>query len=65
MPIYEDNTKPSDTRRCSYQPSGRLEQRTIRQNREAVIPAYSVKCRIGSAMVWDAEERGTAEARMP
>jgi cysteine synthase A len=22
-------------------------------------PAYSVKCRIGSAMVWDAEERGT------
>jgi len=22
-------------------------------------PAYSVKCRIGAAMVWDAEERGT------
>ena len=21
-------------------------------------PAYSVKCRIGAAMVWDAEERG-------
>ena len=22
-------------------------------------PAYSVKCRIGAAMVWDAEKRGT------
>ena len=28
-------------------------------------PAYSVKCRIGAAMVWDAEKRGVlpAEAR--
>src|ERR1700678_289885 len=27
-------------------------------------PAYSVKCRIGSAMVWDAEERGTLKPGM-
>ena len=30
----------------------------------AVIPAYSVKCRIGSAMVWDAEERGILKPGM-
>ena len=27
-------------------------------------PAYSVKCRIGAAMVWDAEERGTLKPGM-
>src|ERR1700738_4044077 len=25
-------------------------------------PAYSVKCRIGAAMIWDAEERGILKA---
>jgi hypothetical protein len=25
-------------------------------------PAYSVKCRIGAAMIWDAEKRGQAQA---
>ena len=24
-------------------------------------PAYSVKCRIGASMIWDAEERGALE----
>lgn len=27
-------------------------------------PAYSVKCRIGAAMIWDAEERGVLKAGM-
>src|SRR3989304_76868 len=27
-------------------------------------PAYSVKCRIGAAMIWDAEKRGTLKAGM-
>src|ERR1700748_341451 len=27
-------------------------------------PAYSVKCRIGAAMVWDAEEKGTLKKGM-
>jgi len=27
-------------------------------------PAYSVKCRIGAAMIWDAEERGALKAGM-
>ena len=28
-------------------------------------PAYSVKCRIGAAMIWDAEKRGVLKAGMP
>ena len=32
---------------------------TILAKIEGRNPAYSVKCRIGAAMVWDAEERGT------
>ena len=31
---------------------------TILAKIEGRNPAYSVKCRIGAAMVWDAEERG-------
>jgi len=31
---------------------------TVLAKVEARNPAYSVKCRIGSAMVWDAEQRG-------
>ncbi len=36
---------------------------TILAKIEGRNPAYSVKCRIGAAMVWDAEKRGIAAAR--
>jgi cysteine synthase A len=35
---------------------------TILAKIEGRNPAYSVKCRIGAAMVWDAEKRGTLRA---
>jgi cysteine synthase len=37
---------------------------TIYAKIEGRNPAYSVKCRIGAAMVWDAEERGTLKPGM-
>jgi cysteine synthase A len=42
----------------------RAARATILAKIEGRNPAYSVKCRIGAAMVWDAEERGTLEAGM-
>lgn len=37
---------------------------TVLAKIEGRNPAYSVKCRIGAAMIWDAEERGTLKAGM-
>ena len=37
---------------------------TILAKTEGRNPAYSVKCRIGAAMVWDAEERGVLKPGM-
>ncbi|MBI5479251.1 MAG: cysteine synthase A [Deltaproteobacteria bacterium] len=37
---------------------------TVLAKIEGRNPAYSVKCRIGAAMVWDAEQRGALEAGM-
>src|SRR5258708_11254851 len=37
---------------------------TILAKIEGRNPAYSVKCRIGAAMIWDAEERGTLKPGM-
>src|SRR6267154_5438707 len=59
MPIYEDNTKS-----IGRTPLGRINRldassgATILAKIEGRNPAYSVKCRIGAAMVWDAEKRG-------
>lgn len=57
--IFEDNT-----RSIGRTPLVRL-NRLVGDARATVLvkiegrnPAYSVKCRIGAAMVWDAEERG-------
>jgi cysteine synthase A len=65
MPIYEDNTKS-----IGHTPLIRINRldaasgATILAKIEGRNPAYSVKCRIGSAMVWDAEERGTLKPGM-
>src|SRR6202142_712869 len=59
MPIYEDNT-----RSIGHTPLVRINR--LDASSSAIVlakiegrnPAYSVKCRIGAAMVWDAEKRG-------
>jgi cysteine synthase A len=65
MPIYEDNTKSIG--RTPLVRINRLDAgsgATILAKIEGRNPAYSVKCRIGAAMVWDAEERGTLKPGM-
>jgi cysteine synthase len=65
MPIYEDNTKS-----IGHTPLIRINRldassgATVLAKIEGRNPAYSVKCRIGSAMVWDAEDRGTLKPGM-
>ncbi len=57
--IYEDNS-----RSIGHTPLVRVSRitkgakATVLAKIEGRNPAYSVKCRIGAAMVWDAEERG-------
>jgi cysteine synthase A len=59
MRIYEDNS-----RSIGKTPLVRLNritqglQATVVAKIEGRNPAYSVKCRIGAAMIWDAEKRG-------
>ncbi|MBP8809806.1 MAG: cysteine synthase A [Kofleriaceae bacterium] len=59
MPIFEDNS-----RAIGRTPLVRINRitagagATVLAKIEGRNPAYSVKCRIGAAMVWDAEERG-------
>jgi cysteine synthase len=65
MPVYEDNTKSIG--RTPLIRINRLDAgsgATILAKIEGRNPAYSVKCRIGAAMVWDAEERGTLKPGM-
>jgi cysteine synthase A len=65
MPIFDDNTKS-----IGHTPLIRINRldagsgAKILAKIEGRNPAYSVKCRIGSAMVWDAEERGTLKPGM-
>ena len=65
MPIYDDNTKS-----IGHTPLVRINRldasssATILAKIEGRNPAYSVKCRIGAAMVWDAEERGALKPGM-
>src|SRR6202045_2865445 len=65
MPIYEDNTKS-----IGHTPLVRINRlaaasgATVLAKIEGRNPAYSVKCRIGSSMVWDAEESGTLKPGM-
>jgi cysteine synthase A len=59
MPIFEDNS-----RSIGRTPLVRLNRiskglpASIVAKIEGRNPAYSVKCRIGAAMIWDAEQRG-------
>ena len=59
MPVYEDNTKS-----IGRTPLVRINKlnagsgATILAKIEGRNPAYSVKCRIGTMMVWDTNERG-------
>ena len=65
MAIFEDNT-----RSIGHTPLVRINRlgagsgATILAKIEGRNPAYSVKCRIGSAMVWDAEQRGVLKPGM-
>ncbi len=65
MAIYEDNS-----RSIGHTPLIRINRlnagshATILAKIEGRNPAYSVKCRIGAAMVWDAEERGVLKPGM-
>jgi cysteine synthase A len=65
MHVYEDNTKSigrTPLIRINRMNAG--SGATILAKVEGRNPAYSVKCRIGAAMVWDAEERGTLKPGM-
>src|SRR5450631_1070929 len=65
MPIFTDNTKSIG--RTPLVRINRLNAgngATILAKIEGRNPAYSVKCRIGAAMVWDAEERGVLKPGM-
>jgi cysteine synthase len=65
MPIYEDNTKSiGHTPLVRINRLDALSSATVLAKIEGRNPAYSVKCRIGAAMVWDAEERGTLKPGM-
>src|SRR5512137_186231 len=57
--IYEDNSQSIGNTplvRLNYVTKGA--RATVLAKVEARNPAYSVKCRIGANMIWDAEERG-------
>src|SRR3979490_2361793 len=65
MPVYEDNTKSiGHTPLVRINRLGAASGATMLAKIEGRTPAYSVKCRIGAAMVWDAEERGTLKPGM-
>ena len=65
MRVFEDNTKSIG--RTPLVRINRLDaasRATVYAKIEGRNPAYSVKCRIGAAMVWDAEERGVLKPGM-
>jgi cysteine synthase A len=65
MHIYQDNTQSiGQTPLIRINRLDASSGATILAKIEGRNPAYSVKCRIGSAMVWDAEERGTLKPGM-
>lgn len=62
MRVYPDATRSiGNTPLIHLQKMGRGLSAKVYGKVEGRNPAYSVKCRIGAAMVWDAEERGVLE----
>ena len=65
MPIFQDNTKTiGQTPLVQINRLTADLDATILAKIEGRNPAYSVKCRIGSSMIWDAEESGKLTAGM-
>ena len=59
MPIFEDNSRSiGNTPLVRLNRIARGLPATIVAKIEGRNPAYSVKCRIGAAMIWDAEQKG-------
>ncbi|OPY86350.1 MAG: Cysteine synthase A [Syntrophus sp. PtaU1.Bin208] len=59
MKIYEDNSRSiGNTPLVKLNSLTKGLPATVLVKVEGRNPAYSVKCRIGAAMIWDAEERG-------
>lgn len=57
--IYEDNSRSiGNTPLVKLNNLTKGMRATVLVKVEGRNPAYSVKCRIGAAMIWDAEERG-------
>jgi cysteine synthase len=63
MPVYEDNSRSIGNTPLIklHKLAAGLKTDKVYAKVEGRNPAYSVKCRIGAAMIWDAEERGILE----
>ena len=62
--IYSDNSQSIGNTpliRLNHVPKG-TKAAAVLGKVEGRNPAYSVKCRIGAAMIWDAETEGLAQA---
>lgn len=63
--IYEDNSRSiGNTPLVKLNHVTKGAKATVLAKIEGRNPAYSVKCRIGAAMIWDAEERGALKQGM-
>ena len=59
MRVYEDASfSIGNTPQVNLQRIGKLLKGKVQGKLDGRNPAYSVKCRIGAAMIWDAEQRG-------
>ncbi len=65
MPIFKDNPESiGHTPLVKINRLAKGAKATILAKIEGRNPAYSVKCRIGAAMIWDAEKRGVLKSGM-
>src|SRR5512142_1032339 len=62
MPIYNDNSLSIGRTPLVQLNRGVPKGARVLAKIEGRNPAYSVKCRIGAAMIWDAEKRGLLKA---